>query len=142
MPALGNKEVDKITTRDISSFFDSILNRKKRYKYLKSIKGISIKTMDLESFFSILSDLSIPRHGVHIHDIDIIRQSLIPLLEYYADEEIVQQYLSKHAKYYYITKTTTQGTVNKCKALISHMYNTAMLWDEPDCQYAQKALVI
>lgn len=132
LPVLNNKPVDIITNRDLSSLFNNLIDKKHKYKYLKKINGISIRNLAMEDISKIFKELNISYEIESIDELDKIKSALKSFLEYQVGGELVNQYFTKNAEYYYITKTTTQGTVNKCRALISHMYNTAMTWEEKE----------
>tara|TARA_Y100000590_G_scaffold469260_1_gene655846 strand:+ start:270 stop:1682 length:1413 start_codon:yes stop_codon:yes gene_type:complete len=131
LPAIGNREVDAISTRDISAFLNSLINKEHKYPRLKSINGVSIKSFSRKDFVKVFNDCGINACIVE-EDLDNIDDPVDIILAKYIDELILTEYFKDNASYYYITRVTTEGTANKCKALLSHMYNTAMLWPEPE----------
>ncbi|HAG53582.1 MAG TPA: hypothetical protein DCL21_07335 [Alphaproteobacteria bacterium] len=131
LPALGNKYVDDINIRDISSFLDSLINKTTKYARLKTINSVSLKSFKNEDFIKVLKHFYVDTDILDIN-FEELKEPVDIILANYINQEDLDSYISANGEFYYITRTTTQGTANKCKALISHMYNTAMLWSEPE----------
>lgn len=131
LPAIGNREVDKISTRDISAFLNSLINKEHKYPRLKFINGVSIKSFSKKDYIKVFNDCEISINNIE-ENLEDVTDSVDITLGKYIDHAVLGEYLKKKASYYYITRVTTEGTANKCKALLSHMYNTAMLWNEPE----------
>lgn len=133
LPTLGNMPVDKITTRDISALLDKIKGSKShKYTYIKSVRDIYIKNITQEDFIIFLKDLKYkgkPEINIEEYGQDKIYNALLFHIE---DQKIVDKYFKKHAEYYSVKKPCGPGTANRVKATLSHMFNSAMMWPEPE----------
>lgn len=131
-PLLGSKKINKIKTRDISSTLESIIDKKTKYSYLSHIKDIYIQNITQNDFLNILKELGYNDNVSHdIEELGYKRFEV--LVDYYITDKLaIKKYFNKHAKYYTVTKVTTKGSANRIKATLSHMFNTAMTWNEPE----------
>jgi len=124
---LGNKKPWLITSREMIEFLNSIKNKTHQYSYITSLDGIEVKKINKDKFNHWLTKLGYSE----VDNIDFSQINSTNLKSYltdYVPEKIVQKYIDTKGKIYIRETKTTQGTANKCKALLSHMYNTAMTW--------------
>lgn len=138
IPVLGNMKVNKITTRDIATLIDSIKGKSQKYTYIKSIKDIPLKNLTQNDFINILSDLNYNdeiKLNIEEYGQDNIYKAL---LFHTQDKDVLDRYFKKFTQTYTQVKECGQGTANRIKATLSHMFNTAMMWNEPEWECITK----
>lgn len=132
IPYIGHKKVNKITTRDISSLLDSLKGKENIYTYIKSINGVSIKNLTQESFTEILVSLDY-NEDPKLNIVDYGYNNLYQALLYHIESKtIVDKFFKKNVITYSVSKKVGEGTATRVKAIISHMFKTAMTWNEPE----------
>ncbi|MCP4355667.1 MAG: tyrosine-type recombinase/integrase [Proteobacteria bacterium] len=123
----GDRKPWLITSRDISAFFESIRGKEHTYSYISMLDGVEVKKIDSQKFSYWLEQLGyITDEEIDVSSVNSTNLSAHLML--YADKFKVQTYIQEKGRCYKKKTITTQGTVNKCKALLSHMYNTARTW--------------
>lgn len=131
LPVLQDKNPTEISSREINTLLNSLIGKKNTYKYLQSLDGHSVKFITKDKVMYWLNQLGygyIEIDNSIVEDLDYTNlQDFLSLVT--KDETSVAKYMSKQSKYLVRETETTHGTFNKCKALLSHMYNTAMTWE-------------
>jgi len=134
LPILKDKNPAEITSREIHSLLNSLIGKEHTYYYLKSIDGQSVKFVTRDKVTFWLSQMGFDHIEVADETVSKLNSSNLQdfLIIITKDKELVEHYINKTAEYTSKITITSYGTFNKCKALLSHMYNTAMTWEDPE----------
>lgn len=131
LPALSEKNPAELSSRDIHSLLNSLIGKKNSYTYLKSIDGQSTKYITKSKVTYWFSKIGYNNTEINDETIsNLNNKNIVSFLSDITDNKsLVAAYISDTAKYTIKETVTSYGTFNKCKALLSHMYNTAMTWE-------------
>ena len=124
--------MDQITTRDISSLLDSLKGKEVIYTYIKTVENKNVKNLTQDDFINILDKLGYeeePKLNIVEYGVNNLYQALI---YHVGGKTIVDHYFKKNVETYSISKKVGEGTATRVKAIISHMFKTAMTWNDSE----------